>query len=133
MLESEVCEDWGLIYVYGDLFDAALSRYVLSTCELRAAANPSETDEVPGDQRYSAPGALLPRRVGRRVNDDLPEDSPTRVVRITARNQKPCERLCHSQCFRLRAMAVEMPQRRPDIAAVLDRPGELTGGLAGLA
>ena len=133
MLEPEVREDRGLINVYGDLFDAALGSDVLSARERRAPTDARKADEVVGYHRHGAPRALLPRRIGSRVDDDLTDDSPARVVRIAARNEKPCERMCHSHRLRLRSMAVEMPQSRPDLTAVLDRPGELARGRARLA
>ena len=95
--------------MHSDLFDPARCRDVLSARQLSAPTDLSETDEVLGHQRHSTPRTLLPRRVGSRIDDDLAEDSPTRVVRIATRNKKPRECLCHSERFRLRSMAVEMP------------------------
>jgi hypothetical protein len=98
-----------LINVSGDLFGAALGGDMLSTHQLRAPTVAGKADEIFGDQRYRAPCALLPRRVGRRVDDDLTDDSPTRVVRIATRNEKPCQRLRHTQRSRLGPVAVQVP------------------------
>lgn len=92
----------------GDLFGAALSGEMLSARKLRAATVACEGDQVLGYQRHRSPRALLPRRVGRRVDDDLADDPPARMVRIAARHKKPCERLCYAQRSWLGPMAVEM-------------------------
>jgi hypothetical protein len=86
-----------LIDVNGDLFDATLGGDMLSARQLRAPTIAGKADEVRGDQRHGAARALLPRRVGRRVDDYLTDDSPSRVVRVAARNEKPGERLSHPQ------------------------------------
>ena len=93
----------------GDLFGAALSGDMLSARQLRATTVAGEADEVLGYKRYRPPRALLPRGVGRRVNDDLTDDSPTRVVRIATRNQKPRQRLRHPKRTRLERMSVQVP------------------------
>jgi hypothetical protein len=92
-----------------DLFGAALGSDMLSTRQLRAPTVASKADEVFGYQRYRAPCALLPRRVGRRVDDDLTHDSPTRVVRIATRNEKPRQCLRHAERSRLGPVAVQVP------------------------
>jgi hypothetical protein len=78
-----------LINVRGDLFGSALGGDMLSTRELRAPAVPGQADEISGYQRHRAARAFPPRRVGRRVDDDLTDGSPTRVVRVATRNEKP--------------------------------------------
>jgi hypothetical protein len=98
-----------LINVDGDLFGAALGGDMLSARQLRAPTLASKADQVLGHHRYGAPRAFLPRRVGGRVDDDLTDDSPTRVVRIATRNEKPRERLRHPQRPRLGPMTVQMP------------------------
>jgi hypothetical protein len=90
-----------LINVNGDLFGAALGGDMLSARQLRAPTVAGKADEILGYERYRASRALLPRRVGRRVHDDLADDSPTRVVRIATRNEKPCECLRDAQRSRL--------------------------------
>jgi hypothetical protein len=109
VLEPQVCKNRLLIDMHGDLFDSAPCRDVLSARERSAPGDLSEADQVTGYQRHGTPGTFLPRRVGGRIDDDLTEDSPTRVVRIAARNKKPPERLCHSLRFRLRSVTVKMP------------------------
>jgi hypothetical protein len=128
VLEPEIREHRSLINVRGDLLGAALRGDVLSARELRAATGTSQADEVTGDQWHGAPRTLLPRRVGSRVNDDLADDSPTRVMRIASRDEKPCQRLGHPDRSRLGSVAVEMPQCGPYLTAVVDRPGQLAGG-----
>jgi hypothetical protein len=116
-----------LINVNGDLFGTALSGNMLSARQLRAPTLASKADEVLGHQRYRAPRAFLPWRVGRRVDDDLTHDSPPRVVRIATRNEKPRERLRHPHRPWLGSVAVQVPQCGTHVTAVLYRPGELTG------
>ena len=50
-----------------------------------------ECDEILGDHRHRASRTLLPRRIGRRVDDNLTDDSPTSVMRVATRNEKPRE------------------------------------------
>ena len=107
-LQPQVRKYRSLINVSGDLFGAALSGDMLSTRQLGAPAVASKTDEIFGYQRYRATRALLPRRVGRRVDDDLPNDSPTRMVRIAARDEKPRQRLRDPQRSRLGPVAVQV-------------------------
>jgi hypothetical protein len=122
-----------LIDVDRDLFGAALGGDVLSAGQLRAAAVACKADQVLCYQRHRSPRALLPRRVGRRVDDDLTDDPPARVVRIAARYKKPCERLRHPQRSWLGPVAVEMSQCGANVTAILDRAGELTRGPPRLA
>ena len=78
----------------GDLFGTALRGDVLGAHQRRPATITGKPDEIVGYQRYRASRALLPGRVGRRINDDLAHHSPTRMVRIAPRDQKP------GQCVR---------------------------------
>ncbi len=80
LLEPQVRKYRGLIDVHGDLFGTTLSRYVLSASQLRSAPATREVDQVLGDQRHGAPRALLPRCVGRRVDNHLTDDSPACMV-----------------------------------------------------
>ena len=114
-----------MINVNGDLFGTTLSRYMLSARQLRSATVAREANQVLSHQRHRPPRALLPRRVGRRVHNHLTHDSPTGVMRITARYQKSRERLCHPDRPGLGPMAVEMSQCGADVAPVIDRPGDL--------
>jgi hypothetical protein len=78
-----------LVYVGRDLFGSALSGDVLGVRQLRPPGASCEGDQIVGDHRYSASRALLPWRVGCRIDDDLADDSPAGVVRIASRDQKP--------------------------------------------
>jgi hypothetical protein len=127
-VETQVGEERGLIDVNGDLLGAALGSDVLCARQRRASAVAGEGDEILGDEWYGAPRALLPRRVGRRVNDNLTDDPPARVMGVTAGDEKPRQRLGDPGRARLGAMAVEMPECGADVTAVLHRPGELAGG-----
>lgn len=126
MLEPEISKERRLINVNGDFLGAALGGDMLGLRQLHASLATSQADEIIGDQRHSPPRTFLPRRVSGRVHDDLTHDSPARVMRVAARDEKPCERLCHSGRFRLGPMNVEMSQGSPHATAVLNRPGEPT-------
>ena len=84
-----------MIHVNSDLLGAPLGGNVLSTRQRRAPSVTREADEILGDQRDRTPRAPLPRGVGRRVDDNLPDNSPPRVVRIATRDEKPCQGLGH--------------------------------------
>ena len=94
--------------MHRDLFGAPLGSDVLSARQRRAPAVAREADQILSHERHGSPRAFLPRRVRRRVDDNLTDDSPPGVVGVTARNEKPRERLCHPQRFGLRPVAVEM-------------------------
>jgi hypothetical protein len=98
-----------LIYVNSDLFGAPLGGDVLGVGQLRPPTVASECDEILGHHRYRASRTLLPRRVGRRVDDNLTDDSPASVMRVTTRNEKPRERVGHSMGSGLGCVDVEMP------------------------
>jgi hypothetical protein len=109
VLESQVGKDRGLIHMHGDLLDPAPCRDVLSARKRSTPRDLSEIDQVLRDQWHSTARALLPRRIGGRIDDNLTEDSPTRVVRIATRNEKSTERLRYSLRFRLGSVTVKMP------------------------
>lgn len=92
-----------------DLFGAPLGGDVLGVGQLRPPTVAGEGDEILGDHRYRASRALLPWRVGRRVDDNLTDDSPTSVMGVTTRNQKPRERMSHPMSFGLGRVDVQMP------------------------
>ena len=123
--EPQVRKYGALIDVDGDLFGAAPGSDVLGADQRRAATLAREADQVFGHQWYGAPRAFLPRCVGGRVDDNLPDHSPTRVVRIAARDEKPRQCLCQPQRSWLAAVAVQVSQGGPHVAAGIDRPGEL--------
>jgi hypothetical protein len=82
---------------------------VLRACQLGAATVASKVDEILGYQRHRASRALLPGRVGRRVDHYLTDDAPTSMVGIATCNEKPGERLRHAQRSRFGPMTVQMP------------------------
>jgi hypothetical protein len=84
-----------LIYVKRDLFGAPLGGDVLSMGQPRPPTVAAKRDEILGDHRYRPSRALLPWRVGRRVDDNLTDDSPAGVMRVAPRNKKPRERIGH--------------------------------------
>jgi hypothetical protein len=98
-----------LIYVKRDLFGAPLGGDVLGVCQPRPPTVARQGDEVLGDHRYRASRALLPWRVGRRVDDNLTDDSPTSVMRVATRNKKPRERIGHRLGSGLGCVDVQMP------------------------
>jgi hypothetical protein len=114
-----------LINVNGDLLGATLSGDVLGTCQRRPPTLAREPDEILRYQRYRAPRAPLPRRVRRRIDDDLTHDSPTSMVRIATRNEEPGQRLGHPQSSGLRPVTIQVPQCGTHVPAALHCPGEL--------
>jgi hypothetical protein len=98
-----------LIYVKRDLFGAPLGGDVLGVRQPRPPTVASQGDEVLGDHRHRASRALLPWRVGRRVDDNLTHDSPTSVMRVATRNKKPRERSGHRIGSGLGCVDVQMP------------------------
>lgn len=98
-----------MVYVNSDLFGAPLGGDVLRVSQLRPPALAAECDQILGDDGCRASRALLPRRIGRRVDDNLTDDSPTSVMGVATRNEKPGERVGHSLCPGLGCMDVEMP------------------------
>jgi hypothetical protein len=122
-----------LIHVDSDLFGAPLGGDVLGAGQLRPPTVACEGDEILGDHWHRASRALLPRRVGRRVDDNLTDDSPTSVMRVATRNKKPRERIGHSIGSRLGGVDVQMPQCGTDVPAVVHRPGQFPRGSPRLA
>jgi hypothetical protein len=53
---------------------------VLGPGQRCAPAVAGEADEILGDQPYGSPRAFLPRRIGRRVDDNLSDDPPAGVM-----------------------------------------------------
>jgi hypothetical protein len=122
-----------VVNVTSDLFGAPLGSDVLSPRQLRAPTVAGEADQVLGHHRHGPPRALLPRRIGRRVDHNLTHDSPARVMRIAASYEKARERLCNSDRSGLGSVAVEMSQCRAHVTSVLYRPRELMRALPLLA
>jgi acetyl esterase len=116
-----------LINVNGDLLGAALSGDMLGARQRRAPTVAGEPDEILRYERYRAPRALFPRRVSRRIDDDLTHDSPPSMVRIATRNQKPGQRLGHPQSSGLGPVTVQVPQRGTHLPPALHRSGQLPG------
>jgi hypothetical protein len=116
-----------LINVNRDLLGAAPGGDMLGACQRRPATVASKPEEIFRDQRYRAPRASLPRRVRRRIDDNLTHDSPTTVVRIAARNEEPRQRLGYPHSSGLGPVTIQVPQCGTNVPAPLNRPGELPG------
>jgi hypothetical protein len=114
-----------LINVNGDLLGTALGGDVLGARQRRSATVPGKPDEIVRYQRYRAQRALLPGRVSRRINDHLTHHSPTSMVRIATRDEKPGQRVGHPHSFRLRPVGIQVPQCGTHIPAALHCAGEL--------
>lgn len=125
MAQPEVGEDCALIHMGSDLLDPPLCGDVLGVSQLHASGVACKRHEIAGNDRYRAPRALLPRGISCRVHDDLTDDSPTGVVRITPRDEKPSKRFCHALGSRIGRVAVQMAQRIAYVPTVLHRPGQL--------
>jgi hypothetical protein len=133
LVEPEIREHRGLINVASDLLGATPGGDVLSARQLRAPAGAREAQEVLHHQRHRPPRTLRPRRVRGRLDDDLADDPPARVVGVAAGYEEPRERLGHAYGLWLGPVTVEVSQRRTHAAAVVDRLGELTRGPSRLA
>jgi hypothetical protein len=98
---------------------------MLGACQRRPPTVAGKPDEILRYQRYRAPRAPLPRRVSRRIDDNLTHDSPTGMVRIATGDEKPGQRLRHPQSSGLGPVSVQVPQCGANIPAALHCPGEL--------
>jgi hypothetical protein len=123
--QPQIRQDSGLIDVNGDLFGTTLGGDVLGEHQRRPAAITGKPDEIVWYQRYCASRALLPGRVCRRINDDLADHPPTRMVRIATRNEKSGERVRYPHSARLRPISIQVPQCGADLPAALHGTGEL--------
>jgi hypothetical protein len=122
-----------LINMNRDLLGAALGGNMLGACQRRPATVAGKPEEILRHERYGASRAPLPRRVSRRIDDNLTHDSPTSMVRIATRNQESRQRLGYPHSSGLRPVTVQVPQCGTHFPAALDRPGELPGGPPRLA
>ena len=125
VLEPQVGKHRSLIDVTRDLLRPALGGDVLSARELRAASLTGKAQQISGYERHCPPSTLLPRCVGGRIHHDLTNDSPARMMRVAASDEKARERLGNGGCPRLGSMAVEMAQCGADVAPVVNRSREL--------
>ncbi len=116
-----------MIDVNRDLLGAPLGGDMLRACQRHPATIAGKPEEILRHQRYRAPRAPLPRRVSRRIDNNLTHDSPASMVRIAARNEKPRQRLGYPHSPGLGPVTVQVSQRGPHVPAALDRPGELLG------
>jgi hypothetical protein len=91
--QPQAGKDRVLINVGGYLFGSTLSGDVLGARQLSPPGRCAQCNEVVGDHRHSASRALLPRRIGSRIDDHLADDPPASMMRIATCDQKPCERL----------------------------------------
>jgi hypothetical protein len=94
---------------------------MLGMSQLGSPGGSSKGDEIVGDHRYSASRALLPWSVCGRIDDDLPDDSPSGVMRVAACDQKPRERIGDPLGLRIGRVKIEMPQRGTDVATSIHR------------
>ena len=92
----------------GDLLGTPLRGDVLGASQWCATATAGETQQIFGNQRHSATRALLPRRVGRRVDDHLAHDSPAGMVRVATGDKETCQCLGDVDRFRFGSVTVEM-------------------------
>jgi hypothetical protein len=114
-----------LVNVDRDLLSAALGSDMLGARQRRPAPVTGEPDEIIGHQHDRAPRALLPGRVSRRVNDNLADHSPTSVVRVATRDEKPGQRVGDTHRSRLSPVSIQMPQCGTYVPAALHCHGEL--------
>src|SRR4051794_16466887 len=108
-VETQLGEDRGVVDIGGELFSATLRGGVLDAHQTRVPVFGRDPQQVLADGGDRAPCALLPRRIGRGLHDDLADDSPARVARFAARNEKPSQRVREDRAVRLRAVGIEMP------------------------
>jgi hypothetical protein len=114
-----------LINVNGDLLGTTLGGDMLGAGQRRPATIAGEPEEIFRYQGYRAPRTPLPRRVSRRIDDNLTHDSPTGMVRIAARNQETGQRLGYTDSSGLGPVTVQVPQCGTHVPAALHCPGEL--------
>lgn len=114
-----------MINVNGDLLGAALGGDMLRACQRRPATVAGKPQEILRHQRYRAPRAPLPRRVSRRIDDNLTHDPPTSMMRIATRHEEPGQRVGYPHRSRLGPVTVQVPQRGAHVPAALHCPGEL--------
>src|SRR4051812_2391595 len=113
-VQSQVGEDRGAVDMRGDPLGTTLGGDVLDTDEPCAATLGRDPQKVLSDVGDRTAGTSLPRRVGRGVDDHLPDDPPARVTGIAARHEKPRQRIRDDAGVRLVAASVEMPERFGD-------------------
>jgi hypothetical protein len=106
--QPEVGEDCALIHMRSDLLDPPLGGDVLGMSQLRPPGVTCERHEIACNDRYRASRALLPWRIGSRVHDDLTDDPPTRMVRITPRDEKPGQRIGDALGSWIGGVAIQM-------------------------
>jgi hypothetical protein len=120
-----------MVEMAGDLLGAAAGGEVLGAVQRRAPFLGREVQEILGHLGHRAPRALLPRRVGRGVNDDLTHDAPARVMGLAASDEEARERFGEDGRVRLGASRIQVTQRFADVAAISNGARELTRGPAG--
>jgi hypothetical protein len=114
--------------VGGDLFGPPLSSDVLGVRQLGTPGGASKGNEIVGDHRYSSSRTLLPWRVRGRIDDDLADDPPASVMRITTRDQKTRERVGDPLGLGVGRVDIEMPQRCADVATAIHCPCQISCG-----
>ncbi len=107
--QPETSKDRVLINVRSNLFGSSASGDVLGAHQLCPSGRSTERNEIVGDHRHSAARALLPRRIGGRIDDHLADDSPASVMRIATCDKKPRQRHGDLLGIGLGSMDIEMP------------------------
>ena len=87
----------------------ARRRRAATRTQPRVAVLGRDAQQVLADGRDRAPGALLPRRVGRGVHDDLPDDAPARMAGLAPGDEEPGQGVRDDGAAGLRPVGVEMP------------------------
>jgi hypothetical protein len=111
----------------GDLFSSALRSDVLRLRQPGAPGGSSEGEEIVGDHRYRAPRALLPWRVSGRIDDHLADDAPAGVMRVTTRDEKPCERVGDPLGVGVGSVDIEVAKRGRDLVTTIHSPCQVPG------
>lgn len=113
-----------------DLFGTPLRRDVLGLYQLRSATVAGKRHEILCHHWHRAPCAFLPWGIGGRVDDNLTDHAPARMVGVAPRDQETSQGVGNALGIRLGCVHVQMPEGIADVVAVVHRPGEFTGGPA---
>ena len=107
-----------MVEVAGDLLGPVARRQMLGAVQRCTALLGRELQEVGGDQRDRAPRALLPRRVGSRLHDDLAHDARAgNAARFTAApTRAPRRRLDETRAARQPRLKWEPAEYLPKAA-----------------
>jgi hypothetical protein len=98
---------------------------VLGAGQRRPAPIADQRKQILGHLGHRPPGRSLPPGIGRRIDDDLAQHAPPRVMGFAAGDQEMGERLGDDHRLRLGSVNVEVAQCLGHAAATADRAGEL--------